>query len=143
MKTAISLFLLATSLAPLHFGDGLPSLQSIKRIHVGSMGNSDEAQRFRLLVEEALGKAGFDTTDDPKQADAILTGALSVRVYSDESRARATVVLKTPTGSRLWGKDFEPHFKLGGTRDVVKLRAEDVAKTLKKDGLVPIFDTSS
>jgi hypothetical protein len=107
-------------------------LHSVKKIYVGSMGQSDEAERFKMLLTDELGKAGFVTTDDAKSADADLTGALSVRVYSDESRARVTVVLKTTDGARLWGGDFEPHFKLGG-KDSVKLRAEDVAKALRKD----------
>jgi hypothetical protein len=109
------------------------NLGSIKKIYVGSMGHSDEAERFQLLLVDELGKAGFSTIDDAKDADAVLTGALSVRVYADESRARVTVVLKTTDGVRLWGKDFEPHFKLGGSNDSVKLRAQDVAKALRKD----------
>jgi hypothetical protein len=109
------------------------NLGSVKKIYVGSIGQSDEAERFRLLLEDELGKVGFSTIDDAKSADAVLTGALSVRVYAEESRARVTVILKTPDGVRLWGKDFEPHVKFGGTKDSVKLRAQDVAKTLRKD----------
>lgn len=109
------------------------NLGSVKKIYVGSMGQSDEAERFRLLLVDELGKVGFSTVDDAKSADAVLTGALSVRVYADESRARVTVILKTTDGARLWGKDFEPHIKIGGTRDSVKRRAEDVAKMLRKD----------
>jgi hypothetical protein len=109
------------------------NLGSVKKIYVGSMGQSDEAERFQLLLSDELGKVGFSTIDDAKDADAVLTGALSVRVYADESRARVTVVLKTTDGARLWGKDFEPRFKLGGTDDSVKLRAQDVAKALRKE----------
>jgi hypothetical protein len=109
------------------------NLGSVKKIYVGSMGQSDEAERFKLLLVDELGRVGFSTIDDAKSADAVLTGALSVRVYADESRARVTVILKTPDGERLWGKDFEPHFKLRGSNDSVKLRAQDVAKTLRKD----------
>ena len=99
---------------------------------------SDEAERFRLLLADELGKAHFATTEDAKTADAVLTGALSVRVYAEESRARVTVVMKTPDGLRLWEKDFQPHpnfqphLKFGGA-DTVKLRAQDVAKTLRKE----------
>lgn len=35
------------------------ALSSVKKIHVGSMGQSDEAERFRMLLEEELSKAGF------------------------------------------------------------------------------------
>jgi hypothetical protein len=109
------------------------NLGSVKKIYVGSMGQSDEAERFKLLLVDELGKVGFSTVDDVKSADAVLTGALSVRVYADTSRARVTVVLKTNDGARLWGEDFEPHFKFGGAKDSVKRRAQDVAKTLRKD----------
>ncbi len=97
------------------------------------MGKSDEAERFRLLLINELDKVGFVTTDDSKAADSVLTGVLSVRVYADESLARVTVVLKAADGQRIWGQDFEPHFKFGGTKDTVKLRSQDVAKALRKD----------
>jgi hypothetical protein len=42
--------------------------------------------------------------------------------------------LNAPDGLRLWGKDFQPHthFSLP-SGDTVKVRARDVAKTLRKD----------
>jgi hypothetical protein len=109
------------------------SLALVKRLALGSMGQSDEAERFRLLLEAELGKAGFATTSDEKAADAVLTGALSVRVYEDGAVARVTVVLKTLDGVHLWSQDFQPRFKIGGTSDSVKLRAQDVAKALMKE----------
>ena len=109
----------------------LVSLHGIHRIYVGSMGQSDEAERFRMLLQDELGRAGFLTADSEQDADAILTGALAVRVYADESLARATVVLKDRGGARLWSNDFQPRFHFGG-KDTVKLRAQDVAKALKK-----------
>src|SRR6266567_4764255 len=88
-----------------------PSLGALKRIQIGSMGQSDEAERFRLLLDDELGKKGFVITDDPTTADAVLTGVLSVRVYADGSVARATMLLKSPDGLRIWGKDFQPRVK--------------------------------
>jgi hypothetical protein len=96
------------------------------------MGQSDEAERFRLLLDNELNNVGFLTTEDSATADGVLTGVLSVRAETDGWRARVTVLLKTPDGQRLWGRDFEPHLKLG-IKDSVKLRAEDVAKALQKD----------
>jgi hypothetical protein len=110
------------------------TLSSIKRIYVGSMGQSDESERFRILLEGELNKVGFTSVDAAEKADGILTGAMSVRVYANKSTARATVVLKTPDGVHLWEKDFQPHPHLRG-RDTVKLRAQDVAGTLRKDVL--------
>lgn len=109
------------------------SLAAIQKIYVGSMGQSDEAARFRLLLGEELQKQHFDVVNEPSLADAELTGVLTVRVYADTSLARATVSLKTMDGSDIWGRDFEPHRKFGGMDDTVKLRAEDIAKTLRKD----------
>jgi hypothetical protein len=106
-------------------------LASIKAVYVGSMGQSDESERFRILLEGELTKAGFTSVDAAEKADGVLTGALAVRVYADESIARVTVVLKTPDGRHLWDKDFQPYAHFGGI-DSVKLRAQDVAKTLRK-----------
>ena len=71
------------------------------------MGQSDESERFRILLEGELTKAGFTSVDAAEKAGGVLTGALAIRVYADESIARATVVLKTPDGRHLWGKDFD------------------------------------
>jgi len=106
-------------------------LASIKAVYVGSMGQSDESERFRILLEGELTKAGFTSVDAAEKADGVLTGALAVRVYADESIARVTVVLKTPDGRHLCDKDFQPYAHFGGI-DSVKLRAQDVAKTLRK-----------
>lgn len=130
MTTAILMCVLVTGTC---FAQENGSLASVKKVYVGSMGQSDEAERFRLLLADELGKAHFATTEDAKTADAVLTGALSIRIYADESLARVTVVMKTPGGLRLWGKDFEPHQRWGRRTDTVKMRAQDVAKNLRKD----------
>jgi hypothetical protein len=134
MRNLVIAVVFSSTLTTLQFGEEVASLASVKRIQVGSMGQSDEAERFRLLLADELGKVGFATTDDAKTADAVLTGALSVRVYAEESRARVTVVLKTPGGLRMWGKDFQPNLDFHWrTSDTVKRCAQVVAKTLRKD----------
>ncbi len=110
-----------------------PDLWRVQKIFVGEMGQSDEAARFRMLLEEQLAKVKFATVSKPEDADAILTGVLSVRVYSDESIARATVVLKGTGGERLWGGDFQPRAHFGGVKDTVRFRAENIAGDLRKD----------
>lgn len=84
------------------------------KLFVGTMGRSDEAERFRLLLGEEAEKAGFIGVDRPEAADLILTGALIVRVYADYSQAQATVQLKAPGGERIWGRDFPPHHGRSG-----------------------------
>jgi hypothetical protein len=111
-----------------------PDLWKVQKVHVGDMGSSDEAARFRLLLEEELTKKAFIVVSDSAAADAVLKGILTVRVYSDESIARATVQLKSADGARLWGGDFEPRsttFKK--VRDTVQFRAENIAGDLRKD----------
>jgi hypothetical protein len=132
MKPAFAILLLSVLAVP-QFGQ-VTSLKQVKIVKIGSMGQSDEAERFRLLLDDELNKAGFITTEKDKDADAILTGALSVRTNADaRARVRVTVVLKTADARRLGGKDFEPRYNLALGRDPVKIRAEDVAKTLRKD----------
>jgi len=130
MKSLALVLLCALVLPRIHGANN--TLGAVSKIYIGSMGQSDEAERFRILLDTELTKAGFTTVDAPEKADGILTGALAVRVYADESIARVTVVLKTPDGRHLWDKDFQPHAHLGRI-DTVKLRAQDVAKALRKE----------
>ena len=107
----------------------------VQKIYVGDMGSADEADRFRLLLEEQLSKRGFTIVNAPEMADAILTGALSVRVFDDKSEARAFVRLSTQTGERIWARDFGSRLITNPFRraEPVKRRAEDVANRLRDD----------
>lgn len=133
MEKWLSLLVLFVVLSNTGFSQRAGSIATVKKVFVGSMGQSDEAQRFQLLLADELGKVGFIVTDDAKTADAVLTCILAVEVHSNQSLARVTAVLKTPDGVRLWGKNFESHMSFSHTNDTVKLRAQDVAKTLRKD----------
>src|SRR5262245_41253776 len=73
-------------------------LHEVKRIYVGEMRKSDEAEGFRLLLEEQLAKREFLVVDAPEQADATLVGILTVRTREEDSSAQATVYLKTKEG---------------------------------------------
>jgi hypothetical protein len=111
-----------------------PRLDQVYTIYVGNMGDADEADRFRLLVEEQVARKGFAVVNSPEKADAILTGALSVRVHRNSSTARVYVTLHTPKGQRLWGRDFGSKItNLFSLTEPVKLRAQDVANGLKQD----------
>jgi len=70
-------------------------LHEVHSIYVGNMGADDEANRFRLLLEEQVAKKGFVIVDSPDKADAVLSGALSVRVHRNNSTARAYVTWHT------------------------------------------------
>ena len=111
-----------------------PQLHQVHSIFVGNMGDADEADRFRLLLEEQVAKKGFAVVNSPEKADAILTGALSVRVHRNSSTARVYVTLHTSQGQRLWGRDFGSKItNLFTLTEPVKLRAQDVANGLKQD----------
>ena len=114
------------------YKDGLGLVQ---KIYVGDMGGADEADRFRLLLEEQLMKRGFTIVERAENADAILTGALSVRVFDDKSEARAFVRLTTPGGERIWSKDFGSRLLTNPFKraEPVKRRAEEVANRLRED----------
>ena len=111
-----------------------PRLHEVHTIYVGNMGDADEADRFRLLLEEQIAKKGFAVVNSPEKADAILNGALSVRVHRNSSTARVYVTLHTSKGQRLWGRDFGSKISnLFTLTEPVKLRAQDVANGLKQD----------
>jgi hypothetical protein len=139
MRTLLTLCLVVISLAFLSnvrafaqiTQDGQSKLYLVRKVYVGSMGNTDEAERFRLLLADELAKRGFVVVDRPEKADGVLTGALTVRVQEQVSQARVYVTLNTQQGESLWRKDFgskrRGFFK---TTDPVTLRAHDVANGL-------------
>jgi hypothetical protein len=113
---------------------GTTQLHLVQKIYVGEMGNSDEAARFRLLLEEELTKKGFLVATQREGADAMLTGVLSLRVYADTSVARATVRLKSSSDDLLWSGDFQPRSALfKRVRDTVRFRAQNIAEKLRND----------
>src|ERR1043165_1220940 len=113
---------------------GETRLHEVQRIYVGSMGADDEAERFRLLLEEELREKGFAVVDSPEKADGVLSGALSVRIHRNNSTARAYVTLHTAKGQKLWGRDFGSKLSnLFSLNEPVKLRAQDVASGLRRD----------
>ena len=143
MRSLITLTLVVISISisqlslPLATGTKLQNesqLRALRKIHVGSMGETDESKRFQLLLEEELSKKGFTVVDGPEKAEAILTGVLSVRVHDKKTRARVYVKLTTPAGVRLWGRDFGSRITSPFNRtEPVKLRAQDVANGLRDE----------
>ena len=100
------------------------------------MGYEDEAERFRLLVEEQLQKRGFEVVLHPDDADAVLTGVLSIRDYEHKSEARATVRLTSRDGVVLMTRDFgHKRFTVNplSLQEPARRRAEEVAEALKRE----------
>lgn len=121
------------------------ALHLVQKIHIGELGTSDEAARFRLLLEDKLAQQGFTVVDTPEKADAVLSGALSVStvgIYGGMSDVSVTLRLYTLSGERLWGINLPKPvslvsaFKLRGSlkvKEPVEYRAEELAKELRRD----------
>ena len=133
---ALCLLLLAAAAAGQSRPRKMETLPPVQKIYIGDMGNDDEADRFRLLLEEQLLKRNFGVVLRPEDADAVLTGALSVRVYDRKSEARVSVRLASRDGQVLWARDFgHKRFRLNplSLQEPTKRRAEEVAKELRRD----------
>jgi hypothetical protein len=109
---------------------GVKNLYEVQKIYVDEMGKSDDSDRFRLLVREKLADKGFTMVDTPDEADGILKGSLATQLSQGTTKARASVLLKSQSGTTLWSDDFGVRFAFGPHRDSIKLRAEDVADGL-------------
>jgi hypothetical protein len=110
------------------------ALSDVHHIYVDSMGQGDEAVRFRSLLKQELAHAGFTIEDDSAKADAVLSGTLSVRVIAGYSKAFADLAMRAPDGATIWQGRFGPRFWRGRRgNDDVKNRASDIADKLLKD----------
>ena len=121
---------------------GPPALHLVRKIYVEAMGASDEAARFRLLLEDQLSGQGFTVVDSPEKADAVLGGALSVDnsgIFGGDSDVGVTARLTSAAGERLWG------YNIGGQitilnpvtslkfKEPIEYRAKELAKKLRGD----------
>jgi hypothetical protein len=100
------------------------------------MGKADEAERFRFLLGEELAKKGFKVVDRAEDADAVMTGALSVRVGDDSTEARVFIKLESHTGERLWARDFGHRAVILNPfdrKEPTKRRAAEIAAELRKE----------
>jgi len=110
-----------------------PALHHIKEIHVGTMGQGDGAERYRVLLEKELRRVGFDVADKADDADAILTGTHSAEVHGDQASSRATVVLKTRSGKQIWFGDYVSQHRGEGPNETEKVTAGNCADGLRSD----------
>ncbi len=139
-----ALLLLATGLkAGAATKAGQTALHLVEKIYIGEMGSTDEATRFRLLLEDKLTERGFTVVDKAEKADALLSGALSVSPGGAYGRSdvAVTVRLVSAGGERLWSINlpkpvtFAGAFKVRGLRirEPVEYRADELARELRED----------
>lgn len=117
-------------------------LHLVQKIYVEEMGTSDEAARFRLLLEDHLSERGFTVVDKPEKADAIFGGALSVApsgIHGGPADVGVTARLNSPNGGRVWGANvggqtiFLNPVKALKFKEPVEYRARELAKKLRDD----------
>jgi hypothetical protein len=81
---------------------------SVQRIHVADLGTDARHVNFRLFLEKWLSKKKFTIARKPQDADAVLTGALSISSGSKYSKlAFKGAELKTASGVTAWHGDFD------------------------------------
>ena len=125
------------------YPQGQPTaLHLVQKIYVEEMGTSDEAARFRLLLEDQLSEKGFTVVDKSEKADAVLGGALSVArsgIYGGPADVSVTARLVSPEGGWLWGTNIGGQITiLNPVRSLkftepVEYRAKELAKKLRGD----------
>lgn len=119
-------------------------LHLVQKIYIGDIGTSEEAVRFRLLLEDKLSQKGFTVVTQPENADAILSGALSVSTvgfYGGVSDINVTARLISNSGERLWSINlpkpvtFKSAFRVTGLKikEPAEYRAEELARNLRAD----------
>ncbi len=119
-----------------------PALHLVQKIYVEELGTSAEAARFRLLLEDQLSGKGFTVVDNPKQADAVLGGALSLArsgIYGGPADVSVTARLISAAGERLWGGNIGGQITILNPvaslkfKEPVEYRAKELAKKLRGD----------
>ena len=84
---------------------GAATLHLAQKIYVEDLGTSPEAARFRLLLEDQLSAKGFVVVTRAEDADAVLSGAVSLSrsgVFGGPADINVTARLTSVGGVRLW-----------------------------------------
>ena len=118
------------------------ALHRVNKIFVEDMGGSPEAQRFRLVLEDELSKRSFQVVNERADADAVLSGVVSVAdgdLYGGHRDIGVTVRLTTASGARLWSGNFGGQAYVVNPIQAIKFnepisyRAKELAKKLRGD----------
>jgi len=144
----VTALLLVLWLAPSHVAArtfsqaGTTTLHLVQKIYIDEMGNSPEAARFRLLLEDQLSERGFTVVASAEKADAVLSGATSIarsRIYGGPADISVTARLSSPDGGPLWSANIGGEMSVINPikalkfKEPVEYRARDLAKKLRSD----------
>jgi len=80
----------------------------IQKIYVAEFGSDPRFINFRLDLQKWLSKKKFTIVDKPDEAEAVLTGTLSIT--NGEKRSNLTLknaALTTARGERVWHADYD------------------------------------
>ena len=117
-------------------------LHDVQNIFIEDLGGSDEAARFKLLIEGELSNKGFKIVDSPKQADATLSGVLSVvdpGYFRGPNDISVTLKLAGADGGRLWTGNSAGQIRIYNPiraqtfDEPVAYRARELAKKLRDE----------
>jgi hypothetical protein len=118
------------------------ALHLAQKIYVEEMGTSPESARFRLLVEDQLGRKGFTVVDNAEKADAVLSGVVSVArsgFYGGPADISVTARLISSEGDRLWSGNMGGQIYILNPvsslkfKEPIEYRAKELAKKLRSD----------
>ena len=109
-----------------------PALHQVRKIRITTLGSSEDATRFRTLLQDALRANDFEVVN--AYADATLTGTFSSEAHADYASARATLQLKSRDGKQLlWSGDYASQHKGSIPEDVIQTLANTCAERLHHD----------
>ena len=122
---------------------GQTRLHDVQSIYIEDLGGSDEAARFKLLIEGELSNKGFKIVDSAKQADATLSGVISLvdpgYYFRGTNDISVTLKLAGADGSRLWTGNSAGQIRIYNPiraqtfDEPVAYRARELAKKLRDE----------
>ena len=135
MKPSETICLALISVMLLSFkvsGDSPPetsvnNICDVKAIHVGSVGEGTDLERYRHFVDKYLPEFGVPVVSNPAKADAILSGSFRVG-----EKIQGDMWLKTLGGVKLWRTEVTMSPSEAAVEKQAKKTAKRTAKHLRK-----------
>ena len=132
---AVLLFLIAATCA--YAAPPAVAVKDVHTIYLGRFGDSDEAERFRMVLSIELPRRGFTLVHTLNDADAELQGILTIHESVAGPVVSCTAELVNQHNDRVWAGDYGPKTMWRpapwpAVRDGVKDIGRTIAKELEK-----------